>query len=87
MAYVMNEAFCHFFAATDFAFIGIGQVAAQQSEREAMALKLVTSTLQLSFRPFNADGSEKLRTGHAFQMFQVTARGGGALVIRNISNG
>ena len=52
-----------------------------------MAAELVAGTSQLRLIPFNAQGSEQLRTGVAGQLLQVTTWGRRALVICNIGNG
>src|SRR6516162_5427760 len=50
-----------------------------------MATKLVAGTSQLRLIPIDAQCSEQLRPGITRQLFQVTTKGRGALVICNIS--
>jgi len=65
MSYVVSETCRYFAAATNISVISIGQITAQKSQSETMAVELVASSSQLRLMAIDAQRSEQLRTGIA----------------------
>ena len=65
MSYVVSEACRYFAAVTNISVISIGQITAQKSQSETMAVELVASSSQLRLMAIDAQRAEQLRTGIA----------------------
>jgi hypothetical protein len=73
-------------AKANIAMVSIGQMAAQKGQSQTVATELLAGAPQFLFVSFNAQRSEQLCPGLAGELFELTARGRGALEIGNIGD-
>ena len=71
---IVTKPFRHLLATANVSIVSIGQIAAQQCQRQTMAAELGAGASQLRLISIYAQRSEQFRASIAGQMFQVTTK-------------